>query len=278
LPRPPEVALAARVDCGPALGRNVDDDNLVGAVARPPEVKIGSGVALGEDTQPSKASTTSDAHSPLHYSVALALGDTGVQNMLEAGGDGKHEDNVAGVANDITVAAVIEDVVLKGARGAGGSVDVVLKGARDAGDRRGELGGGPALVEAAQPSKAGTTTASPLLHNSVVPAFGESGGQNVVEASGAGKQEAFVGTGEEVAPKSVQVLINELTVVVEKLVTMHQLGSEWEVVAKSANMMLAPLTTKRKLDFYDVRHVEMWQSDLARFRVTLAELEESRRD
>ena len=40
-------------------------------------------------------------------------------------------------------------------------------------------------------------------------------------------------------------------------------------------MMLAPLTTERKLDCYDVRHVEMLQSDLARFRVTLAELEGS---
>ena len=104
--------------------------------------------------------------------------------------DGTHEDNDdrSDVANDITVAAVIEDVVLKGATGADDSVDLALKGDREAGDRRGELGGGPALVEAAQPSKADTTTAfGPLLHNLVFPAFGEPGRQNVVEASGARK-------------------------------------------------------------------------------------------
>ena len=53
--------------------------------------------------------------------MVLALGDTGVQNMLEAGGDGKHEDNGdrSGEANDIVVSVVIEEVVLKGARDAG---------------------------------------------------------------------------------------------------------------------------------------------------------------
>ena len=84
-------------------------------------------------------------------------------------------------------------------------------------DRRGGL-----PVETAQPSKADTTTASgPRLRNSVVHAYGKPGGQNDMEASGTAKHEALFGTGEEETPKSV-VLLNELTEVVEKLVTMDE--------------------------------------------------------
>ena len=81
LPRPPEVALVAGVDCKHALGCIVDDENLVGARTR--QVRIGSGGALGEGIQPSTANTTRNAHPPLHSSVVLASGESGIQ-MLEA--------------------------------------------------------------------------------------------------------------------------------------------------------------------------------------------------
>ena len=67
--------------------------------------------------------------------MVLALGGTGVQNTPEAGGDGKLEDNGdrSGEANGIIVDAVMEEVVLKGARDAGDKqkergVEVVVDG------------------------------------------------------------------------------------------------------------------------------------------------------
>ena len=64
IPRQPEAAGADGVNCEHALGCTVDEENLVGATSRPPEVKIGSADALGEGIQLSKANTTINPHPP----------------------------------------------------------------------------------------------------------------------------------------------------------------------------------------------------------------------
>ena len=86
--------------------------------------------------------------------MVLAIGETGIQNVVEAVGDGEHqdngewpgEDNDRSVEASDTVATGFEEVVLKGARFAGDSADVVLKGAKDAGGCE-EFGGGQAMID-----------------------------------------------------------------------------------------------------------------------------------
>ena len=128
LPRPPEVALVAGVDCEHALGCCVDEENLVGATTRPPEVRMRSGDALGEGTQPSKANTTRDAHPPLHSSVALVCCESGIQNVLGPVAGDKQVEHWAEVVEDDKSGGIND--IIGGTRKSKGRKSKATKGAK----------------------------------------------------------------------------------------------------------------------------------------------------